>query len=83
MKRQWEVTLYNQHVGTTITAIGPSRPKAFRAALAKAGEPWLRAGGDKLTTLRTLFAEAMPRHRTTARVAYTHPNGAGIAWRVV
>lgn len=80
--RRYTVTLYNQHADTHVSATGRTRVEAFKRATAKAGEPWLREGGDKLTTLRTLFAGLMETgyYRTAKRVSSSHPNGACVEW---
>jgi hypothetical protein len=82
-KRLWRVTLYNQAAQCGYGADGPSRPKAFTTAIARAGEPFLREGGDKLTTFRTLFAEAYRRNRHAPHCHLSHPNGASIEWRLI
>jgi hypothetical protein len=83
MSRQYKVTIYNQHAMCGIYAIGRTRREAFNRALAKAGEPFIRYGGDKLTTFRTLFVENLMRpYYRTSRYAYaSHPNGAGVEFR--
>lgn len=77
------VTLYNQHAKCAYSAVGRTRPKAFANAVAKAGEPFLREGGDKLTTLRTLFQEhLMTSYYRTSRHGYaSHPIGCGVEFR--
>lgn len=77
------VTIFNQHTGTPVSAERNSRREAFRRALMKAGEEWLRTGGDKLTTLRTLFAEnLMSGYYRIAPYAYAScPTGAGVKFR--
>lgn len=83
MTRKYRVTIYNQHAACGIYADGRTRKEAFERAIVKAGEPFLRYGGDKLTTFRTLFAEnLMHRYYRTASNAYVrHPNGAGVEFR--
>jgi hypothetical protein len=78
MARRYRVTVYNQHAMCGVSAEGPSRPVAFKRALAKAGEPFLREGGDKLTTLRTLFWGHLMTayYRTSRRASASHPIGA-------
>ena len=74
------VNIYNQHAATPHSAYGRSRRQAFDRALRVAGEPWLRTGGDKLTVLRTLFAENLmcAFYRTSRRAYASHPCGAGV-----
>ncbi len=81
--RQYKVTIYNQHTSCGIYAIGRTRREAFNRALVKAGEPFLRYGGDKLTTLRTLFAENLmhPYYRTASNAYASHPIGCGVEFR--
>ncbi len=78
MNRRYKVTLYNQAAMCGIAATGPSRPKAFKNALAKAGEPFMRAGNrDILTGLRTLFADHLMSsyYRTAYRASTSDPRG--------
>lgn len=77
------VTIYNQHAEYSVSAKGRTRREAFRRALRKAGEPFLRCGGDKLTTLRTLFTEHLMAsyYRTSSNAYANHPTGAGVEFR--
>ena len=79
----YQVTIYNQHAMCGITAKGRTRREAFNRALAKAGEPFLRFGGDKLTTLRTLFEENLmcKFYRTSSQACATHPMGCAVEFR--
>lgn len=83
MSRRYRVTVYNQHAQCGIFAEGRTRREAFNRALVKAGEPFLRYGGDKLTILRTLFVENMmhPYYRTASNAYASHPAGAGVEFR--
>lgn len=75
---KWRVTLFNQATGCGVYADGRTRNAAFRAAMSRAGEPFMRAGGrDVATTLRVLFAQLLANHRTMRgrRVSLSHPLG--------
>lgn len=80
MGRAYRVTIYNQHAACGISATGRTRREAFNRAVFKAGEPFLRYGGDKLTTLRNLFAGAMERNRTASYVCTSSPVGCAVEW---
>lgn len=83
MARKYYVTLYNQHAMCGIGSEGRTRREAFRKAMAKAGEPFVRYGGDKATTFRTLFEEhLMSSYYRTALHGYaSSPIGAGVEFR--
>lgn len=83
MARHYTVILYNQHEGTPAQARGRTRKEAFNNALRDAGETWLRCGSDKLTMLRTLFAENLMRsyYRTASHAYASHPIGCGVEFR--
>lgn len=82
MTRRYRVTVYNQHAQRGVTAEARTRREAFNLAIAKAGEPFLRHGGDKLTTLRVLFFDiAMPSNRTARHCYVSSPLGCAIEWR--
>lgn len=80
---RYRVVIYNQHAQCGITGYGRTRREAFNHALRRAGEPFLREGGDKLTILRTLFEEnLMASYYHTASNAYaSHPAGAGVEFK--
>lgn len=78
----YRVTLFNQHARCGIFAEGRTRPEAFKLALVKAGEPFLRYGGDKLTTMRVLFFDhLMKRYRTSSHAYSNYQNGAAVEFR--
>lgn len=83
MPRRYRVTLYNQHANCGIYAEGRTRREAFEAALVRAGEPFIREGGDKLSMFRHLFFEhLMHAHYRTAPHCYaSDPIGAGVEFR--
>lgn len=83
MTLKYRITLYNQHEGSIVEAYGRTRREAFKRALSKAGEPWLRCGGDKMTTLRTLFEEYLMAsyYRTSPHAYASHPIGCGVEFR--
>lgn len=81
---RYRVTLYNQHAGCGIWAEGRTRPEAFRRAMVKAGEPFMREGGDKATSFRVMFYDHLMKSHWTSPHAYLRwNNGAGIEWRKV
>lgn len=65
---KWSIVLYNRDAACGARAEGRTKNAAFRKALALAGEPFLREGGDKLTTFRMLFAEYIANNRGFARI---------------
>lgn len=78
MARKYIVTICNQAANCGIHAEGRSRREAFNNAIARAGEPFMRAGDrDILTGLRTLFAEHLmaPCYRTAYRASASDPRG--------
>lgn len=83
MTRRYRVTIYNEHAMCGIFAEARTRKEAFKKALEKAGEPFLREGGDKLTTLRTLFYEHLMvgYYRTAPFASASSPIGCSVEFR--
>lgn len=81
----WKVTLYNQHAMCGIYAKGRTRRKAFDAAFANAGEPFLAYGVDGYAvSWLALFNDARAYMRRGSTSTHLQdPRGFGVEIRRV